>query len=117
MYLRRVEGGKEVDEQGDQRNASPALFRDQEAQASSEQSPGHLRESTEQKVTATERIDRPDGGESEDPVNQSKTEGGEKCLLGRVTGFGENARRVEGDDVDSASRRKSMSQSKCGSSE
>lgn len=101
-FAGRVEGGEEVDEEGDEAQMRGTRLRDQVAQARREQSPRHLREREEQERAAAKGVDGPDGGPREDEVDQPKPPGREERLGHAGAGLLEDGRRVEGDDVDAA---------------
>ena len=54
----RVEGSKQEDEEGDETNVSGARLRDVEAESGSQEGPGHLGESEQEKGPSSIGIDR-----------------------------------------------------------
>lgn len=55
-------------------------LRNQETETSCEQRPCHLWESEQQQASTSESIDGPNGGPSEDKVNETEAEGGDEGL-------------------------------------
>lgn len=70
----RVECVKEVDEEGNGTDVGGlvALW-DVEAETCSQQGPAHVGEGEEEQSSSTEGVDGPDGWESEDEVDDTKT--------------------------------------------
>ena len=100
---RGVEGTEQVDEEADETETKLSLVLvDESAQTSSKQSPEHLREGEEKQSAATEGVDSPEGGESEEPVDETETERTDESLEVVETGLLEDSGGVEGDDVDTA---------------
>lgn len=77
-----------------------AALGDQEAEAGSQQCPGHLREREKQQVPTPESVDGPERGEGEDEVDETKAPRCEQSLETAGTGGLEDGGRVESDDVD-----------------
>lgn len=97
---RRVEGGEQEDEEGNSAKVSTAIAGDVKAEAGSKQSPGHLGEGEEQQSTTTPSVDGPNGGESEEEVDQTESPRSEQGRGGRGAGGSEDSARVEGNNVD-----------------
>ena len=57
----RVEGSKQEDEEGNETDVSSARFRDVEAESGSQEGPGHLGESEQEKGPSSICIDCSDG--------------------------------------------------------
>jgi hypothetical protein len=53
----RVEGGEEVNEEGDERDAYGVAFIDEEAKSCCHKTPGHVWKGEEEKVSAAEGVD------------------------------------------------------------
>lgn len=96
----RIECSEDEDKKRNTCQVSSGLFRDVEAEAGSQQGPGHVWEGEEQQSSTTESVDSGHSGKGEKEVHKTKSPGGKKspgntgpCLL-------EDSRRIEGDNVD-----------------
>lgn len=100
-----VEGAEEVHEQADETDSHVLVglgVGDQSAQTSSKQGPEHLGECEEKETSAAKGVDSPEGGEAEEPVDHTETEGSDRGNEGGHARLTENGSGIEGDDVDSA---------------
>ena len=100
-FPRGIEGGEEEDEQCDEGGAGGAHVHEG-AEAGGEERPHHLREGEEEEGATTEGVDGPEGGEREEPVDETEAEGRKQGLELRRAGFFKDGGAVEGDDVDAA---------------
>ena len=98
----RVKGGEEKDEEGDQAEMGVVFFRDQEAKTGCQERPGHIGKGEQKQGTTSPGVNGPDGGPSEDEVDQSEPERRQQSLQIASTRLTENGGGVEGDDVDTA---------------
>lgn len=96
---RGVPSSEEIDEKGDKSKVSFASFRYQVAKTCSQQSPGHLWESEEQKSSTPKCVDGPDSWPSEDEVDESKAHRSEERFGNTGARLLEDRARVKGDDV------------------
>ena len=68
-FTGRIEGIKEVDEEGDKTQMGLIVLRDPEAEASGKQSPAHVRKREQEQCSSTKRVNRPNGWPREDKVD------------------------------------------------
>lgn len=102
-FTGRVEGGEHEDEQADEASSDGAhALVHERAETSGQQSPEHLGECEEEQAAATEGVDGPEGGEAEEPVDETESERADHGNLLGEAGVDENGGGVEGDDVDTA---------------
>ena len=64
-FTRRVEGSEQEDEEGDEADMSGARLRNVKAESGSQEGPGHLGESEQEKGSSSVCIDGPHGGPGE----------------------------------------------------
>lgn len=93
---------EQEDEERDKGYFGRARRRDKETKAGCKESPRHIWECKEEKISSSEGIDRPHGWEGEEPVHKTKAPRRKQGLLSRVPGFNEDGRGVESDDIDAA---------------
>lgn len=97
---RRVEGGEKEDEEGNGAQVSTAIAGDVEAESSSKQGPGHLREGEEQQSPTAPGVDRQHGGESEEEVDQAESPRGEQGRRVGSSSRHKDGAGVKGNNVD-----------------
>lgn len=98
----RVEGGEEIDEQGDQAGTSAVLLVDEGAETGGQQGPGHLGEGEEEEGAAAEGVDGLEGGEGEQEVDSTEDEREGQGLVLGCAGVLKHGGGVECNDVDTA---------------
>lgn len=76
--------------------------RDQGAETSGQERPGHVGEREQQQCSSTESVNGPHGRESEQEIDETETPRGPQCLESRESRVGEDGGGVEGNDVDTA---------------
>jgi len=99
---RAVEGRKQEDKESNAAEMGGALLWNVETEPSGEEGPRHLREGEKEQCSATEGVDRPDGWEGEDEVDQTEAETGQQGSQVRGASLREDTGRVESDDVNAA---------------
>ncbi|KAL9099544.1 MAG: hypothetical protein Q9163_004976, partial [Psora crenata] len=97
-----VEGGEEEDEKGNHAQMGSGIFRDEKAEAGSQQRPSHVGKGEEQEGASAPGIDGPDGGPGKDEIHETETKGGEQGFEVPRARFDEDGGGIKGDDVDAA---------------
>jgi len=101
-FTGRIESGKEEDKECNHSQVRLARFGNIEAEPGGEQRPSHLGKCEQQKGPSAKSVDCKDGWPCEDEVDQTEPPWREKGFLLWGTGFYEDGRGIEGNDVDTA---------------
>lgn len=101
-FTRRVEGGEEVNEKCHKTQMGSTAPGNQGAETGGQQCPGHVGEREQKQRSAAKCIDCPDGGPSEDEVDQTKAERCEQRVKVVGSCLFEDGGGVESDNVDTA---------------
>ena len=98
----RVKGGKQKNEQPNQRQMGRGLFGDVEAEGRRQQCPSHLRKCKEQQSPPAERVNGAQRREGEDEIDQSEAPWSQQGVEVGSAGLDKDGGGIEGDNVDAA---------------